>query len=132
MLNATNNSSNYVASKLTYSDDTALMIVFSALQIRRGTNVLLDNATATINPGQKVGLVGKNGCGKSTLLSLLKSEISSDAGTVTFPGNWALAWVNQETPALSKAALEYVIDGDREYRQLESELAEANAKGLKL
>ena len=104
------------------------MIVFSALQIRRGTNVLLDNATATINPGQKVGLVGKNGCGKSTLLSLLKGEISSDAGTVTFPGNWALAWVNQETPALSKAALEYVIDGDREYRQLESELAAANAR----
>ena len=104
------------------------MIVFSALQIRRGTTVLLDNATATINPGQKVGLVGKNGCGKSTLLSLLKGEISSDAGSVTFPGSWALAWVNQETPALSKAALEYVIDGDREYRQLESELADANAR----
>jgi len=61
------------------------MIVFSALQIRRGIRVLLDNATATINPGQKVGLVGKNGCGKSTLLSLLKGEITSDAGTVTFP-----------------------------------------------
>jgi len=104
------------------------MIVFSALQIRRGTTVLLDNATATINPGQKVGLVGKNGCGKSTLLSLLKGEISSDAGSVTFPGSWALAWVNQETPALSKAALEYVIDGDREYRQLESELADANVR----
>jgi len=72
--------------------------------------------------------VGKNGCGKSTLLSLLKGEISSDAGSVTFPGSWALAWVNQETPALSKAALEYVIDGDREYRQLESELADANAR----
>ena len=104
------------------------MIVFSALQIRRGTNVLLDNATATINPGQKVGLVGKNGCGKSTLLALLKGEISSDAGNATFPSNWALAWVNQETPALSKPALEYVIDGDREYRQLESELADANAR----
>jgi ATP-binding cassette subfamily F protein 3 len=35
------------------------MIVFSSLQIRRGVRVLLDNATATINPGQKVGLVGK-------------------------------------------------------------------------
>ena len=46
------------------------MIVFSSLQIRRGVRVLLDNATATINPGQKVGLVGKNGCGKSTLLAL--------------------------------------------------------------
>lgn len=51
------------------------MIVFSSLQIRRGVRVLLDNATATINPGQKVGLVGKNGCGKSTLLALLKNEI---------------------------------------------------------
>ncbi|ORM53840.1 ABC transporter ATP-binding protein [Pantoea conspicua] len=104
------------------------MIVFSALQIRRGIRVLLDNATATINPGQKVGLVGKNGCGKSTLLSLLKGEITSDAGSVTFPSNWALAWVNQETPALGKAALEYVIDGDREFRQLEAELADANQR----
>ncbi|MCP2230904.1 ABC transporter ATP-binding protein [Erwinia aphidicola] len=102
------------------------MIVFSALQIRRGVHVLLDNATATINPGQKVGLVGKNGCGKSTLLALLKDEISADAGSFNYPGNWSLAWVNQETPALDIPAIEYVIDGDREFRQLESELAHAN------
>lgn len=102
------------------------MIVFSSLQIRRGTNVLLDNASATINPGQKVGLVGKNGCGKSTLISLLKNEMSADAGNLTFPNNWALAWVNQETPALDVPAIEYVIDGDREFRQLESELQSAN------
>ncbi|AXU97352.1 ABC transporter ATP-binding protein [Erwinia persicina] len=102
------------------------MIVFSALQIRRGVRVLLDNATATINPGQKVGLVGKNGCGKSTLLALLKNEISADAGSFSYPGTWSLAWVNQETPALDIPAIEYVIDGDREFRQLESELAQAN------
>ena len=102
------------------------MIVFSSLQIRRGVRVLLDNATATINPGQKVGLVGKNGCGKSTLLALLKNEISADAGSFSYPGNWSLAWVNQETPALDIPAIEYVIDGDREFRQLESELAHAN------
>ena len=104
------------------------MIVFSSLQIRRGTRVLLDNASATINPGQKVGLVGKNGCGKSTLLSLLKGETTSDAGNVSFPANWALAWVNQETPALDQTAIEYVIDGDREFRHLESQLAQANAE----
>ncbi|CAM3892435.1 ABC transporter ATP-binding protein [Serratia silvae] len=102
------------------------MIVFSSLQIRRGTRVLLDNATATVNPGQKVGLVGKNGCGKSTLLSLLKGEIAADGGSYTFPNNWALAWVNQETPALDVPAIEYVIDGDREFRQLEAELQVAN------
>ncbi|MBW4232183.1 ABC transporter ATP-binding protein [Enterobacter cloacae] len=104
------------------------MIVFSSLQIRRGVRVLLDNATATINPGQKVGLVGKNGCGKSTLLALLKNEISADGGNFTYPGNWQLAWVNQETPALSEPALGYVIDGDREYRKLEAELNAANER----
>ncbi len=104
------------------------MIVFSSLQIRRGVRVLLDNATAIINPGQKVGLVGKNGCGKSTLLSLLKNEISADGGSFTYPGNWQLAWVNQETPALPQPALDYVIDGDREYRQLEAELNAANER----
>ncbi|AOR62679.1 ABC transporter ATP-binding protein [Pectobacterium wasabiae] len=102
------------------------MIVFSSLQIRRGVRVLIDNATATVNPGQKVGLVGKNGCGKSTLLSLLKGEISADGGSATFPQNWSLAWVNQETPALGKPALDYVIDGDREFRQLEAALQTAN------
>lgn len=104
------------------------MIVFSSLQIRRGTRVLLDNATATINPGQKVGLVGKNGCGKSTLLALLKNEISADGGSASFPGNWQLAWVNQETPALAMPAIEYVIDGDREFRKLEAELNVANER----
>lgn len=104
------------------------MIVISSLQIRRGTRVLLDNATATINPGQKVGLVGKNGCGKSTLLALLKHEISADGGSMNYPSNWQLAWVNQETPALATPAIEYVIDGDREYRQLQGELESANAR----
>ncbi|WP_333852960.1 ABC transporter ATP-binding protein [Leclercia sp.] len=104
------------------------MIVFSSLQIRRGVRVLLDNATATINPGQKVGLVGKNGCGKSTLLSLLKNEIAADGGNFTYPGNWQLAWVNQETPALNVPAMDYVIDGDREYRKLEAELHAANER----
>ncbi|EHY9049517.1 ABC transporter ATP-binding protein [Salmonella enterica subsp. enterica serovar Duisburg] len=103
------------------------MIVFSSLQIRRGVRVLLDNASATINPGQKVGLVGKNGCGKSTLLALLKNEISADAGSFTLPGTWQLAWVNQETPALPQPAIEYVIDGDREYRHLEAQLNDGHA-----
>ncbi|WP_127959871.1 ABC transporter ATP-binding protein [Serratia microhaemolytica] len=102
------------------------MIVFSSLQIQRGSHVLLEHATATVNPRQKVGLVGKNGCGKSTLFALLKGEITPDGGSYTFPQNWQLTWVNQETPALATAAIEYVIDGDREFRQLEAQLQQAN------
>ncbi|MWN06731.1 ABC transporter ATP-binding protein [Gilliamella sp. Pas-s95] len=102
------------------------MIVFDSIQVRRGVNLLLDNASATINPQQKVGLVGKNGCGKSTLFSLIKGEIQADAGTLSIPSQWQLAWVNQETPALDIPAIEYAIDGDREYRQLEKQLNFAN------
>ena len=101
------------------------MIIFSDIQLLRGGKVLLENATSTIHPGDKVGLVGKNGCGKSTLFALLKNELSLDAGNCQFPSNWEMAWVAQETPALERAAIEYVIDGDREYRELERQLLAA-------
>ncbi|NOH84453.1 ABC transporter ATP-binding protein [Vibrio sp. 03-59-1] len=101
------------------------MITFSDIQLLRGGKPLLDQASATIHPGDKVGLVGKNGCGKSTLFALLKDELSIDAGTFHQPSHWELAWVAQETPALERKAIEYVIDGDREYRSLENALLEA-------
>ncbi|MGO2324309.1 ABC transporter ATP-binding protein [Vibrio casei] len=101
------------------------MITFSDIQLLRGGKPLLEQASATIHPGDKVGLVGKNGCGKSTLFALLKDELSIDAGNFQMPSYWELAWVAQETPALERAALEYVIDGDREYRQLELALIKA-------
>ena len=101
------------------------MITFSDIQLLRGGKPLLDQASATIHPGDKVGLVGKNGCGKSTLFALLKDELSIDAGTFQQPAHWELAWVAQETPALERPALDYVIDGDREYRNLEQQLSKA-------
>ena len=103
------------------------MIFFSNLILKRGQTVLLENANATINPKQKVGLVGKNGCGKSSLFALLKNEIGAEGGEVNYPANWTLSWVNQETPALDTSALDYVIEGDRLYCRLQQELAQANA-----
>ncbi|MDO4627226.1 MAG: ABC transporter ATP-binding protein [Pasteurellaceae bacterium] len=102
------------------------MIHFSNLTLKRGQQILLDEANASINPKQKVGLVGKNGCGKSTLFALLKQEISAEGGEVNYPSNWRLAWVNQETPALDISAIDYVIEGDREYCRLQALLAQAN------
>ncbi len=103
------------------------MIFFSNLILKRGQTVLLENANATINPKQKVGLVGKNGCGKSSLFALLKNEIGVEGGEVNYPANWTLSWVNQETPALNTSALDYVIEGDRLYCRLQRELSQANA-----
>lgn len=104
------------------------MIVFSNISLKRGQTELLENATATINPKQKVGLVGKNGCGKSSLFALLKKELQPEGGEITYPSNWAVSWVNQETPALEISALDYVIQGDREYCRLQAELAQANER----
>lgn len=110
------------------------MITISQITLLRGNNALLEEATATIHPGQKVGLVGKNGCGKSTLFALLKGELAVDAGNVSVPSQWQIATVAQETPALDTSALEYVIDGDKQYRQLEADLvaAEHSGDGLKI
>ncbi|GJJ81186.1 putative ABC transporter ATP-binding protein [Pasteurella canis] len=105
------------------------MLFFTNLTLKRGQSILLDNTSAAINPGQKVGLVGKNGCGKSSLLALLKQEVSAEGGEVSFPNNWALSWVNQETPALDTTALDYVIEGDREYCRLQQALVLANEEG---
>ena len=58
------------------------MIVFNNISLKRGQTELLENATATINPKQKVGLVGKNGCGKSSLFALLKKELTPEGGEV--------------------------------------------------
>ncbi|RZN56605.1 ABC transporter ATP-binding protein [Avibacterium paragallinarum] len=102
------------------------MILFTNLSLKRGQTTLLENANAAINPKQKVGLVGKNGCGKSSLLALLKKEISPESGEVSYPTNWQLAWVNQETPSLAISALDYVTLGDRQYVALQQQLEQAN------
>ncbi|MGX2975752.1 ABC transporter ATP-binding protein [Ursidibacter arcticus] len=102
------------------------MIFFTNLTLKRGQTVLLEQANATIHTGQKVGLVGKNGCGKSSLFALLKNELSPEGGEAKYPHHWSIAWVNQETPALDIPAIDYVIQGDREYTDLMAQLAQAN------
>ena len=101
------------------------MITISQAQLVRGSKTLLDETSLTVYPGHKVGLVGANGTGKSSLLALILGKISLDKGDFSMPAGWQTATVAQETPALEVAAIEYVIDGDTEYRELETELHKA-------
>ncbi|HEY5638182.1 MAG TPA: ATP-binding cassette domain-containing protein, partial [Burkholderiales bacterium] len=101
------------------------MIRFSQLTLRRGTKVLLEGADVSINPGERVGLIGANGSGKSSLFSVLQGTLHADKGDADFPKQWRVAQVAQETPALERSALEYAIDGDTVLRRLEAELANA-------
>jgi len=104
------------------------MIRLTALTLIRGTKPLLEAADLTLNPGEKVGLIGANGSGKSSLFALLRNELQPDAGDAFFPAAWRVAHVAQETPALDRPALEYAIDGDTHLRKLEAELEDAEAR----
>jgi len=103
------------------------MIRLSQVTLRRGAKVLLEGADVSLNPGDKIGLIGANGSGKSSLFAVLRDELHADQGEVDFPARWRVAHVAQETSALDCPALEYAIDGDTTLRRLESELADAEA-----
>jgi ATP-binding cassette subfamily F protein 3 len=103
------------------------MIRCTQLTLIRGTKPLLENADLSLNPGEKIGLIGANGSGKSSLFALLRDDLHADAGAVDFPRNWRIAHVAQETPALERSALDYTIDGDSTLRRLESDLVDAEA-----
>ena len=103
------------------------MIRLQQLSLMRGTKPLFENTDLTLNPGDKIGLIGANGAGKSTLFGMLRDELHPDQGSIDFPRNWRVAYVAQETPALDRPAVEYAIDGDTTLRRLEKELAEVEA-----
>jgi ATP-binding cassette subfamily F protein 3 len=103
------------------------MIRFQNVSLMRGTKPLLEDADLTLNPGDKIGLIGANGAGKSSLFAMLRGELHPDQGAIDFPAKWRMAYVAQETPALDRPALEYAIDGDVNLRRLQAELDELEA-----
>ncbi|MGX4642404.1 ATP-binding cassette domain-containing protein [Massilia sp. SYSU DXS3249] len=98
------------------------MIRFLNVSLMRGTKPLFEGTDLTLNPGDKIGLIGANGAGKSSLFAMLRGELHADGGEIDFPSKWRLAYVAQETPALDRPALDYAIDGDVGLRRLQAEL----------
>ncbi|MBL8414331.1 MAG: ATP-binding cassette domain-containing protein [Propionivibrio sp.] len=88
------------------------MIILKSVTLRRSAKVLLDNASVTLNPGEKVGLVGRNGAGKSTLFALFNGSVHEDAGDFSLPAQWRMAQVAQEMPETDQSATDFVIEGD--------------------
>lgn len=89
----------------------------------QGGTPLLQDADLQVFANQRVGLVGKNGCGKSTLFRLIRGEIRPDSGEVALQSGKTIASVEQEIINSNQPALEFVLDGDIELRQLEKKLA---------
>ena len=109
------------------------MIGFKSLALRRGVRLLFEEVNLTIHPGQKVGLTGANGAGKSSLFGLFLGTLHPDHGELSVPPGWVVAHVAQETAADARPAIEFVLDGDREYRAIQAELdhEEAGADGMR-
>ncbi len=110
------------------------MLNFSRISLRRGTRSLFSNASFIIHKGQKAGLTGANGVGKSSLFAMIMDQLHTDSGQFSCPPNLEIAHVKQETPAVEETAIEYTLDGDSEFRQLEQKIAiaEKNDHGIEL
>ncbi len=105
------------------------MLHFQSLSLRRGNKLLFENANFQIHPGQKAGITGANGTGKSSLFALILGTLHADSGELKLPKDWVIAWVAQETPRDWRPAIEYVLDGDRELRQIEKQISMAEIQG---
>jgi ATP-binding cassette, subfamily F, member 3 len=105
------------------------MIQLSNITLRHGPEPLLEDASATVYPGHKVGLIGANGSGKTSLFNLLLGRLSVDAGEVSLPADWTIAHMAQEITELDRPAIEYVIDGDERLRSVERSVEQAEASG---
>jgi ATP-binding cassette, subfamily F, member 3 len=102
------------------------LLVISGATIRLGGRIVLDGADLTIDPGRRIGLVGRNGAGKSTLLRAITGDIALDGGDMRFARNTRIATVRQEAPEGPASLLDTVLEGDPERLALLAEVERAD------
>ncbi|QQX87683.1 ATP-binding cassette domain-containing protein [Cupriavidus necator] len=101
------------------------MISVRNVTLRRGVNVVLDRASVTFNPGEKIGLVGRNGAGKSSFFGLLNGTLHEDSGEFSIPAAWKMGQVAQEMPETEQSATDFVVEGDTVLLAAQAEVAAA-------
>ncbi len=106
------------------------LLTLTGITIRIAGRTLLDNADLTIDPGRRVGLVGRNGAGKSTLLKAIAGDISVDGGEIRLAARARLGRVKQEAPSGNATLLETVLAADTERLALLAELETADPHRL--
>ncbi len=99
------------------------MLSLTNIALRRGRKVLIENASFQVHAGQRMGVIGANGCGKSSLFAMLLGELEPDDGDLALDAKDVIAHVAQESPHGSGSAVDYVMDGDPELREIQAALA---------
>ncbi len=110
------------------------MIILKNVTLRRGSKVLLDKTSVTLNPGEKVGLVGRNGAGKSSLFAVLNGTLHEDGGEFSIPAQWRMSQVAQDMPETEQSATDFVVEGDTLLLAAQTEVAasEASDDGMRM
>src|ERR1700688_2320064 len=103
------------------------MISVRNVTLRRGVNVVLDSASGTFTPGEKICLVGRNGSGKSSFFALLNGTLHEDGGEFSIPAAWKMGQVAQEMPETEQSATDFVVEGDTVLLAAQAEVAAAEA-----
>ncbi|MDN5873725.1 MAG: ATP-binding cassette domain-containing protein, partial [Sinobacteraceae bacterium] len=101
------------------------MIILKNVTLRRGSKVLLDKTSVTLNPGEKVGLVGRNGAGKSSLFAVLNGTLAEDGGEFSIPAQWRMSQVAQDMPETGQSATDFVVEGDTCLLAAQTEVADS-------
>ncbi len=101
------------------------MLVLNQVSLRRGVKLVLNQASVTLQPGENVGLVGRNGAGKSSLFSLITKRLQSDAGDVSMPPRWRIGEVAQDMPETDQGATDFVLEGDTRLMEAQAQLVQA-------
>ncbi len=102
------------------------LLTIESLTLRIAGRTLLDAASLSIAPGQRVGLLGRNGTGKSTLLRAIAGEIEPDGGKIRLANGARLGWVRQEAPSGATTLLDFVLAADTERATLLAALPTAS------
>jgi len=103
------------------------VLSLNQISLRRGPKLLLEEVSFQVHAGQRMGLIGANGSGKSSLFAMLLGELEPDTGELQLNPDLMIAHVAQESPDDIQSALNYVLDGDRELRQIQEQITAADA-----
>src|ERR1700744_6585320 len=84
------------------------------ISIRLAGRLLIDQGSAQIIPGARIGFVGRNGVGKSTLFRAIRGELPTETGTITIPPRWRVGSLAQEAPNGPESLIDVVLKADLE------------------
>jgi ATP-binding cassette subfamily F protein 3 len=101
------------------------MLSFTNLALRRGPNLLFEDASFVVHRDKKVGLIGANGAGKTSLFKMITGELDVEEGYLDYPHDLRISYLAQEVPGTDDVAVQYVLEGDKQLIQIQQKIRSA-------